>query len=190
MRWSLARGPRLKAVLEAILGDVGDRWASRRTSYATASCPDCLRSWDNRHLHSLLDWRLALDVAELAYGRRSPSNVGWARAAVSRASSSRHTEGLSRCGLRNAGPLVTLQTSGKAAVIGHPLWRRDEPFWNEAQAEGAQVLRAKGLHVGMSDARQLRNRPESLYRMLKRQPVSRSPRSRPHAPEPPRIQMP
>ena len=34
----------------------------------TSSCPDCLRSYDNRWLHSALNWRLALDVAELALG--------------------------------------------------------------------------------------------------------------------------
>ena len=33
------------------------------------SCPDCLRSYDNRWLHPALDWRLALDVAELAAGQ-------------------------------------------------------------------------------------------------------------------------
>ena len=32
------------------------------------SCPDCLRSWDNRRHHSGLDWRLALDMLDLAAG--------------------------------------------------------------------------------------------------------------------------
>jgi hypothetical protein len=65
-----------------------------------------------------------------------------------------------------SGSLVALRSAGKAAVIGHPLWRRDEQFWNDEQMESAQILRDEGFVVGMSDVRQLRNRPESLYRML------------------------
>ena len=34
----------------------------------TVSCPDCLRSYDNRRLHGALDWRLALDMMDLAAG--------------------------------------------------------------------------------------------------------------------------
>ena len=163
----LARGPRLKAVLEAILGDVGSRWCSASHELCDASCPDCLRSWDNRHLHSLLDWRLALDVAELAYGRPL-SLERWLAEGNHLAGQfvDAYQGALEDVVMGTAGSLVTLQTSGKAAVIGHPLWRREEPFWNEAQVDAAQLLRARGLHVGMSDVRQLRNRPESLYRML------------------------
>lgn len=64
---------RILSVLETLLGDVADRWASPDHAICDSSCPDCLRSWDNRHLHSLLDWRLALDLAELALGRVSIS---------------------------------------------------------------------------------------------------------------------
>ena len=37
--------------------------------YCTVSCPDCLRSYDNRRLHGALDWRLALDMLDLAAGK-------------------------------------------------------------------------------------------------------------------------
>jgi DEAD/DEAH box helicase domain-containing protein len=163
----LARGPRLKAVLEAILGNVGGRWASASHEFCDASCPDCLRSWDNRHLHSLLDWRLALDVAELAYGRQL-SLERWLGQSerLARQFVDAYQGALEDVVVGTVGSLLTLQTSDKAAIIGHPLWRRDEPFWNEAQEEAARALMGQGLHVGMSDVRELRYRPESLYRML------------------------
>ena len=41
----------------------------RTRAYCTVSCPDCLRSYDNRRLHGALDWRLALDMMDLAAGR-------------------------------------------------------------------------------------------------------------------------
>jgi DEAD/DEAH box helicase domain-containing protein len=108
-----------------------------------------------------------LDVAELAYGRQLTLER-WLEQGNHLAGQfvDAYQGALEDVVVGAAGPLLTLQTSGKAAVIGHPLWRREEPFWNEAQAEAAQLLRAKGFHVGMSDVRQLRNRPESLYRML------------------------
>lgn len=163
----LARGPRLEAVLEAILGPVSQRWASDGHSTCDASCPDCLRSWDNRHLHSLLDWRLALDVAELASGRVL-SVDRWL--AQSRRLAEQFVEAyegaLEDLTISSAGSLVAISAKGRAAVVGHPLWRHDEPMWTEAQAGAAAELRGKGLQVSMSDVRQLRNRPEGLYRML------------------------
>ena len=33
-----------------------------------SSCMDCVQSWENRFMHHQLDWRLALDVADLAMG--------------------------------------------------------------------------------------------------------------------------
>src|SRR5207247_328173 len=34
--------------------------------YCSALCPTCLQAYENRRLHHLLDWRLALDLFELA----------------------------------------------------------------------------------------------------------------------------
>lgn len=66
----------------------------------------------------------------------------------------------------SAGSLLVLTANGRAAVIGHPLWRHDEQMWTEEQAGAAAELRGRGLQVSMSDVRLLRNRPESIYRVL------------------------
>lgn len=64
-------GPRMDDVVRQIAdGETGQGWNAPGHSECDSSCPpDCLRSWDNRHLHPALDWRLALDVADLAMGR-------------------------------------------------------------------------------------------------------------------------
>ena len=60
----------IKAVLAGILDDLVDAYQDEAHSDCRESCPDCLRSYDNRRLHGALDWRLALDVAELAAGHQ------------------------------------------------------------------------------------------------------------------------
>src|SRR5439155_5485049 len=66
----LGREKVLRSVIDRILSEMALRFDDPRHSKdCDASCPDCLRSYDNRQLHSVLDWRLALDVAELATGK-------------------------------------------------------------------------------------------------------------------------
>jgi DEAD/DEAH box helicase domain-containing protein len=163
----LARGPRLEAVLKAILGTVADRWTAPDHLSCDVSCPDCLRSWDNRRLHPLLDWRLALDVAELAAGRELTLNR-WLADAPRLAMNFVEAFGgaLDGASVVQGGDLVALSTGTKAAVIGHPLWRREEKLWTPEQQAAAAVLQNQGLKVSMIDVRQLRNQPESVYGIL------------------------
>jgi DEAD/DEAH box helicase domain-containing protein len=163
----LARGPRLRAVLEAILGAVANRWTAADHLLCDGSCPDCLRSWDNRRLHPLLDWRLALDVAELAVGRELTVDR-WLGDAPRLASKFVEAFGgaLDSGSVIEAGDLVALRAGSTAAVIGHPMWRREEQLWTTEQEEAAAVLRGQGLKVNMIDVRQLRNQPESVYGIL------------------------
>ena len=63
----------IKQVLTGILEELADKYEGLQHSNCGESCPDCLRSWDNRRLHGALDWRLALDVAALAAGLPLPT---------------------------------------------------------------------------------------------------------------------
>ena len=64
------------ALVTFALGDSGrsvrgvrDSWSSlSHADGCDASCPDCMRNYHNRFDHSLLDWRLALDVCEGVLG--------------------------------------------------------------------------------------------------------------------------
>ena len=40
--------------------------ADRHAHACFTSCPDCLRSYSNLAYHGVLDWHLAIDMAELA----------------------------------------------------------------------------------------------------------------------------
>jgi hypothetical protein len=92
------------------------------------ACYDCLRAYDNVDLHPLLDWRLGLDVAELA--------LGGAAADLGRP----HWQGMAERAARALarwlpdaaavawGPFWTVQAGGRIrAVLIHPLWAPDHP---------------------------------------------------------------
>src|SRR5690606_7942689 len=64
----LGRPEVLEAVVHEVASALQGFWTSEGHDCST-SCPDCLRSWDNRHLHPILDWRLAVDIAELCLGK-------------------------------------------------------------------------------------------------------------------------
>ena len=48
---------------------VGKQHAGPGSGACTTSCPDCLRDFSNLSYHSILDWRLGLDLARLALDR-------------------------------------------------------------------------------------------------------------------------
>jgi DEAD/DEAH box helicase domain-containing protein len=104
-----------------------------------SSCPDCLRSWDNRRLHSLLDWRLALTLFNLIDGGDGIEMNEWSQsidAAVERfinnysdiADSVLMSSAI--CGL------PTIQTESKDAclILCNPLWAHSK-YLNDFQAE-------------------------------------------------------
>jgi DEAD/DEAH box helicase domain-containing protein len=115
------------------------------------SCPDCLRSYNNLAYHSLLDWRLGVDMASLALDANAPTDLTGQRwgGVVAQAIAT----------LRSARPdlqettlagLPALANAGEAIVLAHPLWLTAAghrgPELSAAQAD-AQV---RGLAI--SDA--------------------------------------
>ena len=60
---------RLRDILEKVVHNLGLHWHRPEHADCDTSCTDCLRSYDNRFYHAHLNWRLALDVAELALGQ-------------------------------------------------------------------------------------------------------------------------
>jgi DEAD/DEAH box helicase domain-containing protein len=60
------------AQMSAVLTSIDERLkviveSPGHSRHCTALCPSCLQAYENRRLHHLLDWRLALDVFELAH---------------------------------------------------------------------------------------------------------------------------
>jgi DEAD/DEAH box helicase domain-containing protein len=163
----LASPARLSAVLESITTSLAERWQGAWHEGCDTACPDCLRSWDNRILHAQLDWRLALDVAELATGARLRTKR-WLNLvpAAATAFAAAYGEALDGCDVREVDDLFAICANGRAVVVGHPLWRRDEQHWNGVQLGSVKALRDHGMTAFVADVRQLRSRPESVYRLL------------------------
>lgn len=158
----LGRPEVLEAVVHEVASALQGFWTSEGHDCST-SCPDCLRSWDNRHLHPILDWRLAVDIAELCLGkdldlqrwealaRRAASNfVAAYRGAL---------DGLTE--LEVAG-LRAISHAGTAVLLTHPLWLDAAP--TPRHMEALTGLREAGLAVRSVDIRTAYSFPEALLK--------------------------
>ncbi len=135
----------------------------------SGSCMDCLRSYDNRRLHGSLDWRLALDMLDLLAGDRlNPSRweqlADQAVSAVAATSLMSLTRGVTSGGVH----FLASQSSGRAVMVGHPLWQRDEDYAVEEQIEAFDEIEAGPgrLGVSRSDVFQVLREPLAVLRWL------------------------
>ncbi len=116
------------------------------------SCPDCLRSYSNLAYHNLLDWRLAIDMANLALDASSVvSLLGplWMRVADLAAS----TLAAARPGFARAtfAGLPGLSNGSDAIIVTHPLWLTDRAGAGpEVAAAWDDAERNHGLRVDPS----------------------------------------
>lgn len=124
-----------------------------------SSCPDCLRNYGNRMVHHLLDWRLALDVAELVL--ELPLRLErWLgdSASVGR----QFTDIASASGidvsLTEAGSLHAIEYGNKALVLIHPLWHPE--FHVDEQLEASMELEGKDIEY--VDIRKLALKPQEF----------------------------
>jgi len=156
-------------VLESALDDLGARWQSENhAAECTASCPDCLRSFDNQRIHASLDWRLALDMAELGLGRQ----VNWGR-------------WLSRTGPLVAGfmnsftpvgiehhefdgiAVLAYPSTRKAVILRHPLWRHEPNLRMQRHAAVASwVTNELGYRLERGDLFELDRNPTRIVQRL------------------------
>lgn len=104
--------------------------SERHARNCDSSCPNCLRSYDNTNLHSLLDWRLALDVLDVALSR--PIDLTrWNTKADTLIdgfiSAYSNVLTLKKYWINELGCVYEPQ-SRRLVLFGHPLWR-DNPQW-------------------------------------------------------------
>jgi DEAD/DEAH box helicase domain-containing protein len=157
---------RLERVIRNVVERVGAAWNDSQ-HHCDSSCPDCLRSWDNRHLHGLLDWRLGLDLAELALGQVL-SEDRWLGLGPDISSNFEAGFGRAVTGLKvnQEGGLFVLRSRRNAVVLGHPLWSQEVTFFNSAQRDLDMNLRANGDNVLWADLRTARDRPDRVFSLL------------------------
>ena len=160
----LADGERLRSVLEHIAGPVAARWSAEgHAGVCNPSCQNCLRSYDNRLDHPWLDWRLALDVADLALGRPWDGSRWMSLAATA---CETLVKGFPDVRHEREYPLDVLVSGRRAVVVGHPLWRHREEGWNALQQETATRLRQEGFEVRMWDVKTVHGFPARAARFL------------------------
>lgn len=131
--------------LERQYGDSSALWNGKKHLECDRSCPDCMRSYNNRELHHLLDWRLALDMAELVLDKplnlkrwlsRAPQEAKLFKDACAGA----HTD----IEIKQFGALTAVvnEETRRIGILGHPLWHWKEPFFAPPQREAIAEQRS------------------------------------------------
>ena len=130
----------------------GGEWFARLQGHAKScdsSCYDCLRDYSNANLHSVLDWRLAIDLALVAVDGSDSNDLSlcsnhWSP--IAELSAKIIASGLidGRCEQR--GELWVIFAGAKLkSVISHPLWSRAHPQLGNAAVKLG--VSADDLHV-------------------------------------------
>lgn len=136
-------------MLRTVLQEISQKFEGPdHLSRCDGSCPNCLRSWDNRRIHSALNWRLALDMSELALGQPL-STDRWLKLAprlvadfvAGFGAALGDVEVVEAAGL----PALLRRRASRAVLLGHPLWQRKPQRFNDQQAEAYHVLEAQGM---------------------------------------------
>lgn len=152
----LAHPARMERLLHHARAELEQQWTSEAHSACDSSCPDCLRSYNNRLLHGSLDWRLALDMFDLALGKQL-STQRWLEHGESAAENIAEAVGGSYDVIKVAGLHALHEPlSSRVSILGHPLWRRDAGSWNDEQKRAAiEVRRVVGDgNLSFSDVRE------------------------------------
>lgn len=162
---------RFLSVIQDYYEVVSSYWEGMGHGDCDLSCPDCLRSYGNRMEHHLLDWRLALDLAELAIGK--PLNLdrwlGQGSLVASRFADLCGKTGINvtvedACGL----PAVVYENKS-ALILGHPLWHQREGLATDQQINGKldlQGVYGGGFNCEFVDMRDLKNCPQKYILQL------------------------
>lgn len=130
-----------------------------------SSCANCLRTYGNISNHHLLDWRLAIDVADLILGDGLDFKI-WQDGAVKLADAfvaninNKQTDyTLKSKTLSNGFPVIWNTATYQAILVSHPLWHNE--ILNETQInlqfEAFDI--AENIKLEFIDVRLFRERP-------------------------------
>ena len=112
------------------------------------SCPDCLRSYSNLAYHSLLDWRLAVDMARLALDpleSLSLASPPWRDVAdVAARTLEAARPAYSRTVIAD---LPAVSDGADVIFVTHPLWQTGETIGPELAAAWDEAERVHGLTI-------------------------------------------
>ena len=132
-------------VLGLLASDYEGKWISQKHAQCTTSCPDCLRSYNNRSTHNLLDWRLALDVVAIIKGENLRLDL-W--------QDSSHKLASTLAGVQDLGlnleykeilgwPVLRNRDNSRGVALVHPLWIQNRDFYGPFAAELAETAQGE-----------------------------------------------
>jgi DEAD/DEAH box helicase domain-containing protein len=119
-----------------------DLEAPSHAEECSALCPQCLQAYENRRLHHLLDWRLALDVFDLADAGTAPLDR-WLKRADQLLSDRAPLFNLTPIELDGLWAWHQPGSLERIVIFGHPLWLNDSPI--DSQLDAAEVAVDKGF---------------------------------------------
>ncbi len=157
-------------VLKLIENDSETKWVGKEHTKCTTSCPDCLRSYNNRGSHTLLDWRLALDAVAIIQGQNLRIDL-WQDHSHRLASSLAEVKNL---GLNLeykevlGWPILKNKDNAKGVVLVHPLWTQNRDFYGPFSAELSETASSSlGLaKVSLSSVFKYNRSPYSVIKDL------------------------
>lgn len=164
-------GENFKVALSEYYLDRKKAWESEKHSkVCDSSCPDCLRNYNNRMSHHHLDWKLALDVAEIILGkdlntRRWIDNDGEFLQRFVRTIGGLDTSEL----LVDSDSLPSLVVNASLAIVpSHPLWNTVDGRLNDAQEKHNNYLRNKygNVNIRYADVRILSQKPQKVIKLI------------------------
>lgn len=168
-RWA-SEPAHMEDAIKAFYGSVASKWEHpRHADDCDRSCPDCLRNYSNRFSHGMLDWRLALDLADLVLGTplklerwlegaEDPSIRAFLRIC--------EAAGLAVEWDYSAEGLPVLRFGRRALVLGHPLWHTQNGLLQSQQISARDELRTSGIEPLFVDVRDFSARNAAYFLML------------------------
>jgi DEAD/DEAH box helicase domain-containing protein len=124
------------------------------------SCPDCLRDFSNLSYHSILDWRLGLDVARLALDPNAAvdfSAVYWQGLDV--LATDQYHAAMPGWDRTVFGGLQAVRRGAVAEIVVHPLWDLDLNNLTPQLANARTQATAAGCQVRFKSIFELLRRP-------------------------------
>lgn len=161
---------RAEALLQYMVGQlsptfygflVSQQHAGPGPNACTTSCPDCLRDFSNLPYHSILDWRLGLDLARLALNPAAPIDFSvpyWQ--GVDAAAAGPYVAAMPGWQPVTFGGLYAGRRNNRAVIITHPLWDCDPNRFGPQLANAyAQAVAAGCQQVGFKSVFEVLRRP-------------------------------
>lgn len=128
---------------------LGDEWSDAARHRCDSSCYDCLRDYRNQSAHSLLDWRLGLDLLDVLMYERPPGNRWVERAAEGAEAFCRTFDGwdLDRIGEH---PVCVNEEFKSVIVVHHPFTEMRREWASEAVLDLYDQLADRGFPLAVS----------------------------------------